>query len=150
LSQIARARRPQHILDLGCGTGVLAIAAAKLLRQSVLATDIDPVAIEVARENAGANRVAPLIRAAVADGFTSPVIRDRVPFDLILANILAGPLTKLAPDLAASLAPNGTAVLSGLLRNQEKLVLSFACAQGLVFRRALRDGPWSALVLTRP
>jgi ribosomal protein L11 methyltransferase len=138
------------ILDLGCGTGVLAIAAAKLMHQPVLATDIDRIAIEVARENARANNVAPLIHAAVADGFTSPAIRDRAPFDLILANILAGPLTKLAPDLAAALAPQGTAVLSGLLRNQEKLVLSFACAQGLVFRRALRDGPWSALVLQRP
>ena len=150
LSQIARARRPRHILDLGCGTGVLAIAAAKLLHQPVLATDIDPVAIEVVRENVRANHVAPLIHATVADGFTSPAIRDRAPFDLILANILAGPLTKLAPGLAAALAPKGTAVLSGLLRNQEKLVLSFACAQGLVFRRVLRDGPWSALVLTRP
>jgi len=150
LYQIARASRPKRILDLGCGTGVLAIAAAKLWRRDILATDIDPVAVEVARENARANRVAPLIHAAVADGFTSPAIRSRAPFDLILANILAGPLTKLAPDLAAALAPNGTAVLSGLLRNQEKLVLSFACAQGLVFRRALREGPWSALVLTRP
>ena len=150
LSQIAGVRRPKRILDLGCGTGVLAIAAAKLLHHTVLATDIDPVAVEVARENARANNVAPLIHAAVADGFASPTIRDRAPFDLILANILAGPLTKLAPDLAAALAPQGTAVLSGLLRNQEKLVLSFACAQGLVFRRALRDGPWSALVLQRP
>jgi ribosomal protein L11 methyltransferase len=150
ISQIARANRPKHILDLGSGTGVLAIAAAKLLLRPVLATDIDPIAVEVARENARANHVAPLIHAALADGFASPTIRGRAPFDLILANILAGPLTKLAPDLAAALAPKGTAVLSGLLRNQEKLVLSFACAQGLVFRRALRDGPWSALVLSRP
>ena len=150
LSQVARVRRPVRILDLGCGTGVLAIAAAKLMHRAVLATDIDPIAIEVARENARANNVGPLIHAALADGFTSPAIRDRAPFDLILANILAGPLTKLAPDVAAALAPQGTAVLSGLLRNQEKLVLSFACAQGLVFRRTLRDGPWSALVLERP
>jgi ribosomal protein L11 methyltransferase len=150
ISQIARSSRPRRILDLGCGTGVLAIAAAKLMHRDVLATDIDAIAVEVARENARANGVAPLIHAGVADGFTSPVIRSRAPFDLILANILAGPLTKLAPDLAAALAPKGTAVLSGLLRNQEKLVLSFACAQGLVFRRALRDGPWSALVLSRP
>lgn len=150
ISQIARARRPARILDLGSGTGVLAIAAAKFWRRDILATDIDPIAVEVARENARGNGVAPLIHAAVADGFTSPAIRSRAPFDLILANILAGPLTKLAPDLARALAPKGTAVLSGLLRNQEKLVLSFACAQGLVFQRALRSGPWSALVLSRP
>jgi ribosomal protein L11 methyltransferase len=150
LSHIARARRPRSILDLGCGTGVLAIAAAKLLRRSVLATDIDAIAIDVARENARANAAAPLIQAAVADGFTSPAIRGRAPFDLILANILAGPLAKLAPDLARALAPGGIAVLSGLLRNQENLVLSYYRAQGLVFRHAYRDGPWSALVLERP
>ncbi len=150
LSRITRARRPRSILDLGCGTGVLAIAAAKLLHRPVLATDIDPIAVEVARENAHANGVAPLIRAAVADGFTSPVIREAAPFDLILANILAGPLTKLAPDMAHALAPGGIAVLSGLLRNQKNLVLSFACAQGLIFARAYCDGPWSALVLMRP
>ncbi len=152
-ADVRRTRAPKRapsILDLGCGTGVLAIAAAKLMHVPVLATDIDQIAVEVARENARANGVAPLIHAAVADGFTSPAIRSRAPFDLILANILAAPLTKLAPDLAAALAPKGTAVLSGLLRNQENLVLSFACAQGLIFRQALRQGPWSALVLSRP
>jgi ribosomal protein L11 methyltransferase len=143
------AGRPS-VLDLGCGTGVLAIAAAKLWRRPVLATDIDPIAIEVARENARANSVAPLVNAVTADGLTHPAIRSRAPFDLICANILAGPLTKLAPDVSAALAPHGIAILSGLLRNQEKLVLSFYRAQGLVFRQALRDGPWSALVLQRP
>jgi ribosomal protein L11 methyltransferase len=151
LTDIARAaRRPHAILDLGCGTGVLAIAAAKLWRKSVLATDIDIVAVEVARENARANGEAPLIHAAVADGFTHPAIRTRAPFDLICANILAGPLTKLAPDLSAALARRGLAVLSGLLRDQEKQVLSFYRPHGLILRRTYRDGPWSALVLERP
>ena len=149
LSPIARERRPRAVLDLGCGTGVLAIAAAKLWRQSVLASDIDPIAIEVARENAGANEVAPLVRAEVADGLAHPAIRARAPFDLLCANILAAPLVKLAPGLAAVLAPHGLAVLSGLLRDQENLVLSYYRAQGLVLRRILRDGPWSALVLER-
>jgi ribosomal protein L11 methyltransferase len=151
LSEIHKSRHAEklRILDLGCGTGVLAIAAAKLWRMPVLATDIDPVAIEVARENAHANEVVPLVHAVTADGMTHPAIRTRGPFDLVCANILAGPLTKLAPDVSAALAPRGIAILSGLLRNQENLVLSFYRAQGLVFRRAFRDGPWSALVLER-
>jgi ribosomal protein L11 methyltransferase len=137
------------VLDLGCGTGVLAIAAAKLWRKPVLATDIDAIAVEVARGNARANDVAPLVRAAVADGLTHPALRRLAPFDLICANILAAPLTQLAPTLSAAVAPGGIAVLSGLLRNQENLVLSFYRAQGLRLRETLRDGPWSALVLER-
>jgi ribosomal protein L11 methyltransferase len=150
LTDIALARRPRSVLDLGCGTGVLAIAAVKLWHRNVLATDIDVVAVEVARENARANVAGPMIHAAVADGFTHPAIRARAPFDLILANILAGPLTKLAPDLSAGLARRGIAILSGLLRDQETQVLSFYRPHGLVLRRIYRDGPWSALVLERP
>jgi len=149
LWQLAKMRRFSRVLDLGCGTGVLAIAAAKLWRQRVLASDIDAVAVEVARENARANGVAPLIRAATADGLDSPAVRAHAPFDLICANILAAPLTRIAPALSAALAPHGVALLSGLLRNQEALVLGFYRAQGLVLRKALRDGPWSALVLER-
>ena len=150
LSHLAKRKRPHRILDLGCGTGVLAIAAAMLWRTHVLATDIDPIAVAVAHENARANSVAPLVEAAVADGMHHPRIRARAPFDLIVANILAGPLTRLACGIARALAPGGTLVLSGLLRNQENLVLSFYRPQGLVFRRVHRDGPWSALALERP
>ena len=149
LTQLARQRRPRRILDLGCGTGVLAIAAAKLWHVPVLATDIDAVAIGVARGNARANGVGPLFRGAVADGLEHPAIREAAPFELVLANILAAPLTRLAPPLARALSPGGIAVLSGLLRNQENLVLSFYRALGLTLVRSLRDGPWSALVLTR-
>ena len=115
----------------------------------MLATDIDAIAARIACENARANEVAPLIRAAVADGLTHPAIAKLAPFDLICANILAAPLTWLAPTLSAAVAPCGIAVLSGLLRNQENLVLSFYRAQGLRLRETLRDGPWSALVLER-
>jgi ribosomal protein L11 methyltransferase len=149
LSRLAKRRRFVRVLDLGCGTGVLAIAAAKLWHEPVLATDIDPIAVDVARGNTRANETAPLIRAAVADGLTHPTIASRAPFDLILANILAAPLTQLAPSLSEAVAPRGLAVLSGLLRNQENLVLSFYRAQGLRLRETLRDGPWSALVLER-
>jgi ribosomal protein L11 methyltransferase len=149
LSELALARRFGHVLDVGCGSGVLAIAAARLWRRVVIATDIDPVAVEVARGNAQQNGVGPLLRLAVADGLMNPSVRAAAPFDLILANILAAPLTRLAPEICAGLAPGGVTVLSGLLRSQENLVLSFYRSQGLVLRRAWREGPWSALVLQR-
>jgi ribosomal protein L11 methyltransferase len=149
LSRLAKKRRFSHLLDLGCGTGVLAIAAAKLWREPVLATDIDPIAAGVARDNARANEVAPLVQTAIADGLTHPSIASKAPFDLILANILAAPLAQLAPALSAAVAPRGFAVLSGLLRNQENFVLSFYRTQGLNLRETLRDGYWSALVLER-
>jgi ribosomal protein L11 methyltransferase len=129
---------------------LLAIAAAKLWRKPVIASDIDPVAIEVTCANARANGEANLVRAFVADGLASPAIAARAPYDLILANILAEPLTRLAPSVAKALAGDGTLVLSGLLRWQENLVLSFYRAQGLRLRQCRRDGPWSALVLQRP
>jgi ribosomal protein L11 methyltransferase len=150
LSHRARQARPRRILDLGCGTGVLAIAAAKLWRKRVLAADIDPVAVEVARDNARANEAGPLVETVLADGLEHVRIRAQRPFDLIVANILAGPLTRLAPQIARGLTPCGTLILSGLLRNQENLVLGFYRPHGLVCRRSYRDGPWSALVLERP
>jgi ribosomal protein L11 methyltransferase len=150
ISRIANTRRPGRVLDIGCGTGVLAIAAAKIWRERVLATDIDPVARDTTRDNARANGVAPLLKAIVASGLTHSAIRERAPFDLILANILASPLTQLAPGMAGAMAPGGVAVLSGLLRWQENLVLSFYRAQGLQTRHILRQGPWSALLLERP
>jgi ribosomal protein L11 methyltransferase len=150
LTDLARRGWRHRVLDVGCGTGVLAISAAKLWRQRVLATDIDPVAVEVTRENARGNAGAAFVHAVVADGLTHPAIRARAPFDLVLANILASPLTRLAPSIAASLAPGGLAVLSGLLRWQENLVLSFYKGHGLKLHRIARQGPWSALVLERP
>jgi ribosomal protein L11 methyltransferase len=150
LSELAKRRRYANVLDLGCGTGLLAIGAAKLWRRRVVASDIDPVAISVTRENAAANREASLVRAVVADGLAHPALAAGAPYDLIIANILAGPLTRLAPQIARAVSPRGTLVLSGLLRWQENLVLAFYRAHGLVFRSVRRAGPWSALVLERP
>jgi ribosomal protein L11 methyltransferase len=149
LSDLAKRRRFAHVLDLGCGTGLLAIGAAKLWRQAVTASDVDPVAVEVTCENARANGVAPLIRAVTADGLADPALAQRAPYDLILANILAGPLTRLAPSIGAALARGGTLVLSGLLTWQENLVASFYRPHGLILRARRRDGPWSALVLEK-
>ena len=148
LSDIAKKRRFRQVLDLGTGTGLLAIGAAKLWKRPVLASDIDPVAVEVTRDNARANQVGPLVRAVTADGLANPVLAGGAPYDLIIANILAGPLTQLAPSIQRALAPGAMLVLSGLLRNQEDLVLSFY--QTLRFKTVRRDGPWSALVLEKP
>ncbi len=148
LSDLAKERSFRNVLDLGCGTGLLAIGAAKLWKRPVLASDIDPVAVEVTRDNARANGVAPLVRAVTADGLTSPVLAGGAPYDLLIANILAGPLTQLAPGIIRSLAPGAVLLLSGLLRNQEALVTSFYRQLRFVGRH--RMGPWSALVLEKP
>jgi len=143
------AHRPFHnALDLGSGTGLLAIGAAKLWKKPVLASDIDPVAIEVTHENVRANGVGPLVRGVVADGLVHPVLAANAPYDLVIANILAGPLTRLAPQIVGALEPGGTLVLSGLLHNQEAMVKSFY--HRLRFLGSRREGPWSALVLQNP
>ncbi|HEX5280404.1 MAG TPA: 50S ribosomal protein L11 methyltransferase [Micropepsaceae bacterium] len=149
LCRLGKARAFIRVLDVGCGTGVLAIAAAKLWHGTVVASDIDPVATEITRANAKENGAGPEIHCACADGLDHPQIRASAPYDLICANILARPLTRLAPAIAKAARPGGTVLLSGLLRNQEKLVLSFYQAQKLVFYRAFRSGPWSALVLRK-
>jgi ribosomal protein L11 methyltransferase len=149
ISDLTKRRRFDRVLDLGCGTGLLAIGMAKLWKQRILAADIDPVAIAVARENAALNGAGPLVHTLVADGLGNNTLKCASPFDCIVANILAGPLTRLAPQIAAALAPRGMLILSGLLRWQENLVLSFYRPRGLMLREARRDGNWSALLLER-
>ncbi|MGH6890045.1 MAG: 50S ribosomal protein L11 methyltransferase [Rhizomicrobium sp.] len=149
LCDLAKRRRFRKALDLGCGTGVLAIAMAHLWKSEVTAADIDPVAVAVTRVNALRNDAGPLVRAVVADGLAHPVLAAAAPFRLIAANILAGPLTRLAPAIARALSPHGLLLLSGLLRWQENLVLSFYRPHGLRLREARRDGNWSALLLER-
>jgi ribosomal protein L11 methyltransferase len=147
LSELAH-RSFRNVLDLGSGTGLLAIGAAKLWKKPLLASDIDPVAVDVMAENARANGVGPLVRAVTADGLVHPVLAASAPYDLVIANILAGPLTRLAPQIVHALKPGGMLVLSGLLHNQEAIVLSFYHRLRFLGRR--REGPWSALVLEKP
>jgi ribosomal protein L11 methyltransferase len=149
MSALGKRRRFRNVLDLGCGTGVLAIAAAKLWRCKAIASDIDRTATAVARANIRENGEAVLVEVTTADGVVSPPLAQRAPYDLIVANILAAPLTLLAPQISRSLENRGIAILSGLLTWQENRVLGFYRAQGLVLRQRLRDGPWSALVLER-
>lgn len=139
---------PASALDLGTGTGVLALAADRLWRIPVIATDIDPIAIEVTRENLRLNGGQMRIRPLVAEGFAHAAIAAAAPYDLIIANILSGPLTQLAPGIRAHTAPGGKALLSGLLRSQELLVLAFYRSLGFRLERRWRLGPWSVLLLT--
>lgn len=150
LTALAREKKFRNVLDLGCGTGVLAIAAAKLWREPVTASDIDHVAVAITTENAQANGEAARVHAVLANGLDEDELRAAAPFDLIIANILSGPLTKLAKPLAAALAPGGIAVLSGLMRDEEDMLLGAYTRVRLKKRRVMRDGPWSALILSKP
>ena len=136
-----------RILDLGTGSGVLAIAAARALHRRVLATDIDAAAVRVARANARLNGVGPLVTLATAAGVTAPAIRAQAPFDLVFANILLEPLQRLAAPLAKIVAPGGHVVLSGLLTAQTNAALAAYRAFRLE-RRIVLDG-WTTLVLKR-
>jgi ribosomal protein L11 methyltransferase len=149
LETVAR-RRPGRILDLGTGSGILAMAAARLLNRSVLATDIEPWSIRVARENAALNGVAHLVRPILANGWRNRAVRTGGPYDLVFANILARPLCLMARDLAAHLAPGGTAILAGLLTTQARWVLSAHRRQGLQLVRMLPQGNWTTIVVRKP
>jgi ribosomal protein L11 methyltransferase len=145
ISEIIRVAPPLNALDLGTGTGVLAIALAKATRRNVLASDIDARAVEAAMANARMNGVASFITAVTAAGFSHPALAARAPYDLIVANILARPLVALAPLFRARLAPGGTLVLSGILKSQETMVTSACRSQGLRLVSRKRMGDWVTL-----
>lgn len=149
LELVARRERPRNALDLGTGSAVLAIALAKLTRIPVLATDIDPVAVAVAADNAKLNGVASYVETVTAPGFEDPVFTQRGPFDLIVANILARPLMKLAPQMARHLAPGGSLVLSGILdRQRDAVVAAYAGQRFKHIRTTHREG-WVTIHLKR-
>src|SRR3984957_15411075 len=147
LDHVLKAYQPRRVLDLGTGTGVLAIAAAKALHDQVLASDIDPASVRVARENARLNRTGGLVRIITATGFSAPQFARAGPFDLVLANILANPLRQLAGPMARHLAPSALVILSGLLTPQAAGVIAAYRARGLVPVRHLRIEGWSSLLL---
>src|SRR3954447_13839846 len=149
LDHVLKAWRPRRVLDLGTGTGVLAIAAAKALHQKVLASDIDPPSVQVARENTRLNRSGHLVQAIRATGFAAPQFVAAAPFDLVLANILANPLRQLASPMARHLAPSALVILSGLLTHQAPGVIAAYRARGLVPVRHLRIEGWSSLLLRK-
>lgn len=146
LDAVLKRRRPQRILDLGCGTGVLAIAAALAAKRKTLATDIDPEAVRVTGLNARLNAVAPLLNCVAAPGLKHTRIARGAPYDLIFANILARPLISLSHGLKALLAPGGTLILSGLTRDQIRWVSAAYRNRGLVSSQTLLVGNWATLV----
>jgi ribosomal protein L11 methyltransferase len=149
LDHVLKAWRPRRVLDLGTGTGVLAIAAARALHEKVLASDIDPPSVQVARENARLNVSGHLVQAIRATGFSAPQFAQAAPFDLVLANILANPLRQLAAPMARHLAPSALVILSGLLTRQATGVIAAYRARGLVPVRHLRIEGWSSLLLRK-
>ena len=146
---IAKRKAPRRILDIGTGSGVLAIAAAKRLRMRVLASDIDAQAVTAARANARLNRVAPWVDMIHASGLSARRFRDSAPYDLIFANILLAPLKRMAFSATRLIAPGGCIILSGLLRADAPAALSAYGAQELRFERRIDLEGWTTLVMRK-
>ncbi|AUM73559.1 50S ribosomal protein L11 methyltransferase [Paracoccus jeotgali] len=140
---------PHRVADIGAGTAVLAMAAARLWPVVVLASDIDPVAVDVASANVLANGLDGRVVSIQAVGFDHPMLDEAAPFDLVLANILKQPLIELAPDMASHIAPEGRAILSGLLVSQADEVIEAYRAAGFVLESREDLGEWTALVMQR-
>jgi len=147
LDSLCKSLPRRRILDIGTGSGVLAIAAARTLRQRVLATDIDGAAVRAARANAALNRAGSFVEVVKADGVTGAKLRERAPYDLVLANILLRPLQRLAAPLTRLTAPGARVVLSGLLASQANAAI--AAYRGLAIERRIDLDGWTTLVLVR-
>ena len=149
IDQLARTQRGKNMLDMGCGSAILAIALAKRLHAQVLAVDLDPVAVRVANDNARINRVARQVKAIAGNGYAHRTVRAGAPYDLIIANILARPLMKFARYAAAALRPGGTLVLAGMLQSQLRGVLSAHRMQGFRLVRRVGTGEWPVVILKK-
>ncbi len=149
LDSVLKAYYPRRVLDLGTGSGVLAIAAAKALRRPVLASDIDPLSVKVARDNARLNGTGDLVETIRATGFSAPQFAASGPFDLVLANILANPLRQMATPMARHLASSALVILSGLLPHQAQSVIAAYRARGLVLEREIQIEGWSSLLMRK-
>jgi ribosomal protein L11 methyltransferase len=149
LDDLAKRRRARRVLDIGTGSGVLAMAAAKIWPARVVASDIDRVAVDAARANTRLNGVAPTIKLLCAAGANTRAITAQAPYDLIFANILLGPLLRLAVPLRRLMAPGARMVLSGLLPSHANAVLAIYRAQGLMLERRVPLDGWVTLVLRR-
>ncbi|WP_212525531.1 50S ribosomal protein L11 methyltransferase [Actibacterium sp. MT2.3-13A] len=138
-----------NVADIGCGTAVLAMAAAALWPNPVMASDIDAVAVEVASANVAANGLQERVRCVEAAGFDHPELKAAAPFDLVFANILKGPLVALAPDMATHVAPGGYAILSGILNPQADEVVATYAENGFIVRDREEIGDWTTLCLRK-
>jgi ribosomal protein L11 methyltransferase len=149
LDDLAKRRRFRNVLDIGTGSGVLAIAAARVLHGRIVASDIDRVAVDAAKANVRLNRAAPAITLLRAVGTRAHTIRANAPYDLIFANILLAPLLRLAVPLRRLAAPGARVVLSGLLPSHANAALAAYRAQGLVLEKRIPLDGWMTLVLRR-
>ena len=146
LLDLAEVGKQRKIVDLGCGTGILGIAAAKAMRARVIGSDIDPIAVAKARENVRVNGVSAFMRTYESRGLDAVMVRRHGPFGLVLANILARPLERLAPLIAAHRASGAPVILSGLLRTQEPQVIAAYRRAGLHLRARIHHDEWSTLI----
>lgn len=149
IDDLCRIRRPRRMLDMGTGSGVLAMAAAKAGARQVLAADIDPVAVQVTEQNARLNGLSGRIAALTASRPDDPRLLRRGAYDLVVANILAEPLCRMATGLARLVGSNGHLILSGLLAREERLIVARYRATGLVLRRRIAREGWHTLVFAR-
>lgn len=147
---LARRRMFARVVDIGCGTGVLAIAAARACPEAqLMAVDNDPIAVAIARENVRSNRLRSRMRVIEADGLAHRALRQAGTYDLVLANILPNPLIEMAPAIRRLLVPRGVVVLSGLLTHQVREVAAVYGATGFQLHHRFAEGAWAALTLLR-
>ncbi len=138
-----------NVLDLGTGTGLLAIASARILGRSVVASDIDPISVRIAKENAALNMVGPLLMVIEADGLHHSALQKKAPYDLMIANILAQPLLQMAPDIKNAIQTRGHLILSGLLRTQSRTIEARYRGQGFTLVKRLPLDEWMTLILQK-
>jgi ribosomal protein L11 methyltransferase len=138
---------PPIMLDMGCGSGILAMAYSKTAHGKAIGVDLDAASVEIAKSNIQANGLAGFMRVALGNGYKAPLVRQHKPYDLIMANIFAGPLCKMARDLKKHLKPGGMAILSGLLTHQANHVIAAHRMQGLRLVRHIKIGEWSILLM---
>lgn len=148
LNDLLKAKRFERVLDVGAGTGVLAIAAARTGSRYTVGTDIDAVSVRISRDNAKVNKTN--TRFVWANGLNHVKVRDKAPYDLVFANILARPLVGLAQEIKGALKPGGLTILSGLLRTQERMVKAAYLSRGFKVKRRIHRDAWCTLVLQRP
>ncbi len=149
LQEVLRRRAPRRALDVGCGSGILALALARLAQRRCLAVDFDAESVRLTRENARINGLSRYVRALQGAGYKPRAVCRGRPYDLVFANIFARPLVALAAELRAHLAPGGHAILAGLLTSQAPMVLAAHQLQRLHLVRHIRQGEWSALLLKK-
>ena len=150
IDKVLKRKKPRYMIDVGTGTGVLAIALAKRTRTTVIASDIDPISVATTIENAAQNGVGKHIIALEATGVNHPTIMQNSPYDLIVANILAGPLMALAPSIGRIAAKGATVILSGILQHQARGVINAYARQGMVLSQKLQRKDWTTLILEMP